>query len=118
MRNDNSGCDCIIIGIVVVLILSGIRKCVSATPDMLKAYGEALSGPYGGLWGFPLLIIIVFVVVYFANKKGNLLWRRLSTLSWILESDIRKEGWQQHSSVSPLRFQWNKFGDEICIITG
>ena len=54
MKNDNSGCGCIIVGIVCVIILSGIRKCASATPDIMKAYGEALSGPYGGLWGFPL----------------------------------------------------------------
>lgn len=71
MKNDNSGCGCIIVGIVCALILSGIRKCASATPDILKAYGEALSGPYGALWGFPLLIIIILVVAYFAGKKGN-----------------------------------------------
>ena len=71
MKNDDSGCGCIIIGFVVVLILSGIRKCVSYTPDIMKAYGEALNGPHGFLWGFPLLIIIVFVFLYFVNKKGN-----------------------------------------------
>ncbi|MBQ6768417.1 MAG: hypothetical protein IJP46_07120 [Prevotella sp.] len=71
MRNDNGGCGCIIIGLIVVLVLSGIRKCASYTPDILKAYGEALNGPYGFLWSFPLLIIVVIVIAYFANKKGN-----------------------------------------------
>ena len=69
MKNDNSGCGCIIVGIVCVIILSGIRKCISATPDIMKAYGEALSGPYGGLWGFPLLILIIFAIAYFQGRK-------------------------------------------------
>ncbi len=71
MKNDNSGCGCIIVGFICVLILSGIRKCVSATPDILKAYGESLSGPYGALWGFPLMIIVVLVIAYIADKKGK-----------------------------------------------
>lgn len=43
----NSGCRCKIIGLKCVLVISGIRKSSSVTPDMLKAYGEALSDPNG-----------------------------------------------------------------------
>ena len=71
MKNDNIGCGCIIVGLICAFILSGIRKCVSATPDIMKAYGEALDGPYGGLWGLPLLILIIFAIAYFQDRNSN-----------------------------------------------
>lgn len=75
--------------------------------------------------GAAMMILLKYYMIRGKFQQAESLCRELMEMEdrvYTLQADYNyifsKEGWQQHSSVSPLRFQWNKFGDEICIITG
>ena len=67
MYGNNSGGGCFVyIAIIALIVL--LRACVSVAPEVLNEYGKALNGPYGGLWGLPILFLIIIAAMYFFNR--------------------------------------------------
>lgn len=62
MKNGNScqtiGC----IGVLFVIFL------INVLPKFLNWYGDKLNGSYGGLWGLPLILLIIYGGLYIYGK--------------------------------------------------
>lgn len=65
MGSEGNGCIGCIIAFIVIVVLWKIGV------PLLKAYFEALQGPYGGAWSIPLIFLILFVYGYFKDRNNN-----------------------------------------------
>lgn len=64
VNSSDSGCGCILIVIGIVVLVAIIRQL----PAFFSWYGKVLAGPYGGIWGIPLFLLIIVALYYFTGK--------------------------------------------------
>lgn len=59
--DDGNGCLALFVIIIVIGLLCTI------IPPMCSAYGDAVSGPNGGAWLFPVILLIIAIICYFKD---------------------------------------------------